>query len=93
MLDRMTRGIYRSRSRSTPHRVRNLAENGRLSFPFFYDPNWEAIVKPIECDVIAENDSSERWDGANVHDWNGTYGDYILNKVSRVFPDLNRPTD
>ena len=26
----------------------------------------------------------------HVHDFDGTYGDYVLRKVSRVFPDLHR---
>ena len=29
-----------------------------------------------------------RWDGASVHDLTGTYGDYLLAKVSKVFPSL-----
>src|SRR5207247_6938094 len=44
MLDRMTRGLYRS----TPHRVRNPAPRDRLSFPFFFDPSFFARVRPIE---------------------------------------------
>ena len=44
MLDRMTGGLYRS----TPHRVRNPAPRDRLSFPFFFDPNFFARVRPIE---------------------------------------------
>lgn len=88
MLDRMTGGLYRS----TPHRVRNLSESGRLSFPFFIDPGWNAVLQPIRADVVAQDDSAERWDGANVHDWAGTYGDYILSKVARVFPQLTQRT-
>ena len=30
----------------------------------------------------------DRWDGASVHDFSGTYGDYLLGKVSKVFPAL-----
>lgn len=87
MLDRMTRGLYRS----TPHRVRNLAKRDRLSFPFFFDPNFFVEVKPIEgISVDFKDDRHERWDRDSVHDWSGTYGDYLLKKVSKVFPDLRR---
>jgi isopenicillin N synthase-like dioxygenase len=41
MLDRMTGGYYLS----TPHRVRNLAGHNRLSFAFFFDPNFHAEVR------------------------------------------------
>jgi isopenicillin N synthase-like dioxygenase len=88
MLDRMTRGLYRS----TPHRVRNLSGRDRLSFPFFFDPNFNVEVKPIELDgVIVQDDKNERWDGASVHDFCGTYGDYVLSKVSKLFPQLPQP--
>lgn len=86
MLDRMTGGLYRS----TPHRVRNQATKNRLSFPFFFDPNFDAQVKPIQSDLIPANGSQERWDKANLHDFNGTYGEYLLGKVSKVFPELRR---
>ncbi|HVF31987.1 MAG TPA: 2-oxoglutarate and iron-dependent oxygenase domain-containing protein [Acidimicrobiales bacterium] len=63
MLERMTDGRYRS----TPHRVRNTSGTSRLSFPFFFDPGWDAVVPGVA----------------------GTYGDYVLSKVSKVFPDLH----
>jgi isopenicillin N synthase-like dioxygenase len=88
MLERMTGGRYRS----TPHRVLNVESRDRLSFPFFFDPNFHAEVRPIElpdaADVAA--DRRERWDGASVHDFAGSYGDYVMSKVSRVFPHLFR---
>jgi hypothetical protein len=31
---------------------------------------------------------ADRWDGVNVHDWSGTYGEYLLAKVAKVFPAL-----
>ena len=88
MLDRMTGGLYRS----TPHRVRNVARRDRLSFPFFFDPNFAARIQPIvlpDAQAIA-SDRGERWDHASVHDYSGTYGDYVIAKVSKVFPQLFR---
>lgn len=87
MLDRMTGGLYKS----TPHRVkRNTSGHDRLSFPLFFDPNFEARVQRIEglAGAEARDDSSERWDRANVHAFSGRYGDYLLAKVSKVFPQL-----
>lgn len=89
MLDRMTGGLYRS----TPHRVvRNTSGQDRLSFPLFFDPNFQARVRPIEGLPVVEqqDDSAARWDQANVHAFHGEYGDYLLNKVSKVFPHLRR---
>jgi isopenicillin N synthase-like dioxygenase len=87
MLDRMTRGLYRS----TPHRVRNPAPRDRLSMPFFFDPNFFARVQQIDLPGRkAPDDRSERWDGANIHAFQGTYGDYLLNKVGKVFPELRQ---
>jgi isopenicillin N synthase-like dioxygenase len=86
MLDRMTRGIYRS----TPHRVRNLSGRDRLSFPFFFDPHFFADVRAIDLPSgeMAPDDRGSRWDQSSVHIFQGTYGDYLLNKVGKVFPGL-----
>jgi isopenicillin N synthase-like dioxygenase len=86
MLDRMTGGLYRS----TPHRVKSPPKHDRLSFPFFFDPNFNSEVKPIEVNAPLADDRDERWDRASVHDFSGTYGDYLLSKVSKVFPQLRR---
>jgi isopenicillin N synthase-like dioxygenase len=85
MLDRLTRGMYRS----TPHRVLNRSKRNRLSFPFFFDPNFDAEISPIEgLEHRTPDDSRERWDRASVHEFAGTYGEYLLAKVSKVFPEL-----
>ncbi len=88
MLDRMTGGLYRS----TPHRVRNRSSQDRLAYPFFYDPNWNARVGPIRAVRAPEGNRPPRWDGADVHGFfEGTYGDYLLGKVGKVFPALLAP--
>jgi isopenicillin N synthase-like dioxygenase len=88
MLERMTRGGYRS----NPHRVRNLSRADRLSFPLFLDPSWDATVTPLPDAAFHGDDGSERWDGQSVHAWDGVYGDYLTAKVSKVFPELARRT-
>ena len=82
MLDRMTGGRYRS----TLHRVRNASDHDRLSFPFFFDPSFDAAIAPILRP--GADDANTRWDGVGVHDFEGTYGDYLVGKVSKVFPQL-----
>lgn len=91
MLERMTGGVYRS----TPHRVRHAGASvdggDRLSFPFFFDPGWDAEVRPIPqlARSAERSEVDHRWDGASVHDWSGTYGDYLTSKVAKVFPTLH----
>jgi isopenicillin N synthase-like dioxygenase len=85
MLERMTDGRYRS----TPHRVRNTGRRDRLSLPLFLDPAWDADVQPVpNPDGRDRARDTDRWDGTSVHEWSGTYGDYLFAKVSKVFPSL-----
>jgi isopenicillin N synthase-like dioxygenase len=85
MLERLTGGRYRS----TPHRVRNTGGADRLSFPFFLDPSWDAAVDRLPIvERPVEDDAARRWDHSSVHGFEGTYGEYILTKVGKVFPDL-----
>lgn len=92
MLDRMTSGRWRS----TPHRVRNAPSGDRYAFPFFFDPSWDAQIGPLPLDgEVPPDDADTRWDGASLHtggvaELSGTYGDYLLAKVGRVFPELGK---
>jgi len=83
MLERLTGGRFVS----TPHRVVNRSERPRLSFPFFYDPDFTAEMTPVPGAQSARGVGA-RWDGEDVHAVSGTYGDYLLAKVGRVFPGL-----
>ena len=85
MLDRVTGGRYRS----TPHRVRSPGNGDRISIPFFFDPDWDAEMTPLAlAGPRPDDDADRRWDGTSVHDVAGTYGDYLMGKVAKVFPTL-----
>jgi len=86
MLDRLTGGYYRS----TPHRVRNVSGRDRLSFPFFLDPDFTAEVPPLPGRARHDAAGRPRWDGQDLQAFTGTYGDYLLGKVGKVFPQLGR---
>ncbi len=91
MLDRLTGGWFRS----NPHRVRNESGRGRLSFPLFFDPNFAAEMRQLPENAAFEPEpvharGAARWDSADLQAFEGTYGDYLLGKVSKVFPELSR---
>jgi isopenicillin N synthase-like dioxygenase len=68
-----------------------VSSHDRLSFPLFFDPDFEAVMTPLPVSPgrIAA-DRAERWDQASVHEFEGTYGDYLLTKVGKVFPQLRQ---
>lgn len=84
MLERMTGGLYRS----TPHRVRNTSGRSRISIPFFFDPGWDAEAVAIVPGAAVRDDPAARWDGRSPHAFEGRYGDYLMSKVGKVFPQL-----
>ena len=84
MLDRLTGGWFRS----TPHRVKNVSGEDRLSFPLFFDPDFAAEIEPLPARAALADDRAERWDRASVHEFHGTYGDYLMGKIAKVFPEL-----
>jgi len=100
MLEFWTHGLYKA----TLHRVRNAASHGRLSFPFFFDPNWTCTLEPIpEQEMGAETQrgrevqqgrlsayqNKPRWDGYDLTNLKSiTYGQFVWSKISTVFPNL-----
>ena len=88
MLERLTSGRYTS----ALHRVVNRTSRARLSMPFFFDPAFDAELSAIPN--VGPNSPRpeiiERWDGIDLQDVQGTYGDYLIGKVSKVFPDLRQ---
>ncbi len=60
----------------------------RLSFPFFFGPGFTARVEALPLAVAGDGASVKTWDDANLHRFSGTYREYLLAKVSKVFPEL-----
>jgi len=84
MMERLSGG----RCHSITHRVRGTADD-RLSMPYFLDPGYHVALTPLMApDPEAVSEQTTRWDGESVHDFEGTYGDYLLRKVGRAFPTL-----
>jgi isopenicillin N synthase-like dioxygenase len=86
MLERLTRGRYLS----ALHRVRNKSGQNRLSMALFFDPSFGAELVPIDGLATEQNPHTQvRWDDIDPNASLGTYGDYLLAKVSKVFPLLS----
>ena len=89
MLERLTAGRYVS----ALHRVRNVSTQDRISMPLFLDPSFDAVLEPItvltpDPTATSKRRDARRWDGTDLATVSGTYGDYLLGKVSKVFPQL-----
>jgi isopenicillin N synthase-like dioxygenase len=89
MLERLTAGRYVS----ALHRVRNFSTRDRISMPLFLDPSFDAMLEPITAlapapTVTGRNRPVRRWDNTDLATIGGNYGDYLLGKVSKVFPEL-----
>ena len=56
-----------------------------LSTSIFFDPSFDAVV-PTPADFV--DDHVPRWDGQSVATHEGTYDDYLVRRVSQVFPAL-----
>jgi isopenicillin N synthase-like dioxygenase len=89
MLERLTAGRYVS----ALHRARNTSMQDRVSMPLFLDPSFDAVLTPINAltpdpTAPSRRRHGRRWDGKDLAAVSGSYGDYLLGKVSKVFPQL-----
>ena len=50
----------------TPHRVKNVSEGDRLSFPFFFDPNFNAELHPIKIKGAIVDDNKNEASGLKL---------------------------
>ena len=86
MLERLTNGRYLS----ALHRAKNSSTRERLSMVLFLDPAFDAKLEPLPG-VLPDSErphTDVRWDPIDPHAARGTYGEYLLSKVTKVFPDL-----
>ncbi|KAJ3035904.1 hypothetical protein HDV00_003304 [Rhizophlyctis rosea] len=73
MLNIWTNGIYTS----TLHRVIHTKHTYRVSVPFFFEPNFGAVIEPLQGCV-------EETGGKALHG-RVMYGDHLLSKVENNF--------
>jgi isopenicillin N synthase-like dioxygenase len=85
MLESLSGGRYVS----ALHRVANVSDRSRYSMPFFFDPSFDAVLTPFTARAAGNQVRNRaRWDGRRLEELRGTYGDYLLSKVGKVFPGL-----
>lgn len=81
MIERWTNGMWKSTMHRVIHRGDGGKEGspagGRISVPFFYEPNFDAVVKPLE--MCVERSGRESMHGGS------TYGEHLLTKVFSNF--------
>ncbi|KAJ4964383.1 hypothetical protein NE237_024322 [Protea cynaroides] len=73
MLKIWSNGLYQS----TLHRVINNSPKYRVSVAFFYEPNFDALIEPLEC-CKQKTGGIEKYEGA-------VYGEHLVSKVTTNF--------
>ncbi|KNG44833.1 Clavaminate synthase-like protein [Stemphylium lycopersici] len=73
MIERWTNGLWKS----TMHRVIHRGEEYRVSVPFFYEPNFDAVVRPLD-ECVKRSGRKSMHEGS-------TYGEHLLTKVFNNF--------
>jgi isopenicillin N synthase-like dioxygenase len=71
MVNNWTNDLYKA----TLHRVIHKGENYRISIPFFFEPNYDAVVEPIPSLL---NGEAPKYPSV-------IYGDHLFGKVSNNF--------
>ncbi|KAL0961069.1 hypothetical protein HGRIS_006053 [Hohenbuehelia grisea] len=74
-----TSGLYRS----TLHRVIHRSSNYRVSIPFFFEPNFDAEIKPLPAALrlLANGEGT----GKEIKHKEVVYGQFLLSKVTNNF--------
>jgi hypothetical protein len=72
MIQRWTNGFWKA----APHRVMNLTGRARYSAAFFFDPNYDCVVAPLEQFVTYSTPSL-----LNLSPWEITYGMDLMGRL------------
>eukprot|EP00040_Diaphanoeca_grandis_P024597 m.135453 g.135453 ORF g.135453 m.135453 type:complete len:351 (+) comp29795_c0_seq2:249-1301(+) len=75
MIERITHGHYQS----TPHRVLHTHGGSRISVPFFFEPNFDAVLHPLETPRFHPK-AGQPHQTTPVH-----FGDHLVSKISANF--------
>ena len=73
MINNWTNDMYKS----TLHRVIHKGSNYRISVPFFFEPSFDAVIKPLEK-CVKESGKAPIYEPI-------MYGDHLLSKVTNNF--------
>ncbi|KAF2670249.1 Clavaminate synthase-like protein [Microthyrium microscopicum] len=73
MIERWTNGLWKS----TLHRVIHTGSNYRVSVPFFFEPNFNARIRPLKKCI-------EKTGGKEIGD-EVVYGDHLIGKIKGNF--------
>jgi len=76
-----TNGLYKS----TIHRVMHRGANYRVSIPFFFEPNFNAEIAPLEAARRVQNDSNPTPEQIRKIYEPTVYGNFLLKKVRNNF--------
>lgn len=79
-----TKGLYKS----TLHRVIHRGSNYRVSIPFFFEPNFDAVIEPLPAATRILEGTPEKDKKILVGDKTYSpvvYGEFLLNKVGNNF--------
>ncbi|KAJ1555169.1 hypothetical protein HK096_007884 [Nowakowskiella sp. JEL0078] len=79
MLNIWTNDIYQS----TLHRVIHTKSNYRVSLPFFFEPNFDAIIEPLEVCIAKESENDSNLQKKKYRPV--VFGDHIVGKVASNF--------
>jgi isopenicillin N synthase-like dioxygenase len=73
MIERWTNGEWTS----TNHRVVHQGSNFRVSVPFFFEPDFDAVVKPLKR-CVERTGGKEKFGSA-------VYGEHLIGKIRGNF--------